>query len=486
MAVASGPCPNCGSTIEFRAGASASLVCRYCKHVVVRTDRDFRNLGRVADVVFSDTGLAPGDRGTFRGRSFSVEGRLVLAHPQGGQWEEYYVLFDGREPAWISEAQGFWHVVAAVRAPAPPPHTVRPQMPVQIGPTTFVVQEQNDGTFLSAEGELPFAAMPGTTRRFVDLSAPGGAWATIDYNDGRAPAQVFVGVKTTFAELVVQQRGGERPAHAVQTATIRCPSCGAPLPVLMPGTERATCRHCRALSDVKLQQLVAHQNRAREEPGIALGRRGVLPVVDALGVANAEWTVLGYVERSSGRPGTDDWFGWQEYLLYNPQHGYRWLVYDEGRFNLITPLSAGDVDATQAPRLVRFRDRPFRLRNQNEARVDYVLGEFYWKIAIGERVFAQDYEQGIELVSCERSSTEVNWSHGVFIPPAIVTNAFGWVRKVSVYGAGDGTTVAQARLLFVLGSVFLILFLMALDGCGSGSSTGSGGIRFGSGGFGGK
>ncbi|HEY8072520.1 MAG TPA: DUF4178 domain-containing protein, partial [Labilithrix sp.] len=89
MSVASGPCPSCGSTIEFRAGSSLSLVCKYCKHVVVRTDRDMRNLGRVADVTYSDAGLAPGDQGTFRGRNFSVEGRLVLSHPMGGQWEEY-------------------------------------------------------------------------------------------------------------------------------------------------------------------------------------------------------------------------------------------------------------------------------------------------------------------------------------------------------------------------------------------------------------
>ena len=84
MAVQAGPCPNCGSTIEFRAGTSVSLVCKYCKHVVVRTDRDLQNLGKVADVVFSDAALSPGDRGTFRGRSFSVEGRLVLQHPAGG------------------------------------------------------------------------------------------------------------------------------------------------------------------------------------------------------------------------------------------------------------------------------------------------------------------------------------------------------------------------------------------------------------------
>src|SRR5688572_2942562 len=140
MAVASGPCPNCGSAIEFKAGSSMSLVCKYCKSVVVRTDRDMRNLGRVADVAFSDAGLAPGDRGTFRGQSFSVEGRLVLQHPAGGTWEEYYAVFDGRNPAWISEAQGQGQVVNAAPVPAPPLKTRGQQDEGNMGTAISVVR----------------------------------------------------------------------------------------------------------------------------------------------------------------------------------------------------------------------------------------------------------------------------------------------------------------------------------------------------------
>ncbi len=499
MAVASGPCPNCGSTIEFRAGSSMSLVCKYCKHVVVRTDRDMRNMGRVADVAFSDAGLAPGDRGTFRGQSFSVEGRLVLQHPAGGTWEEYYVLFNGR-PAWVSEAQGNWQVVSAAQVPAPPLQTLGPGRQVPLGNATFVVGEKNEGTFISGEGELPFAAAPGTRRIFVDLSAPGGGWASIDYNDGTQPPQVYIGVQTSFAEFQIQQRGGDRPAAQVKTDAIKCPGCGAPLPVLSPGTERAACRHCNAISDVKLQQVVARQAQARERPGIELGRRGVLPVADAKGVYNQEWIVLGYVERSTGAMGTDDWFGWQEYLLYNVQHGYRWLVFDEGNFLLITPLAAADVDASRAPVFVRFRNLHFRKRNQQHARVDFVLGEFYWKVEVGETVWAEDFEHGREIISSERTASEINWSHGVIIPTQVVSQAFGYQPKASAYGAAayGGTTVVSGGssalgVVIVVLVLFLIFAAAACGACGDGGggggySTSTGGIRSGStsGGFGGK
>jgi hypothetical protein len=497
MAVATGPCPNCGSTIEFRAGSSLSLVCKYCKHVVVRTDRDMRNLGRIADVAFSDSGLAPGDTGTFRGRSFSVEGRLVLSHPMGGQWEEYYAVFDGRNPTWISEAQGFWQVVSQIQFVPPPLQSLAPQMPVSLGEHgMFIVQEKNEGTFLAGEGELPFAAAPGTKRVFVDLSAP-GRWASIDYGDGTAQPQVFVGVQTSFAEFQVKQRGGDRPGHKIQTKDIKCPGCGAPLPVLSAGTERAACRHCNAISDVKLQQVVARQGQAREQPSIELGRRGVMPIADARGVMGVEWVVLGYVERSTGYAGSDDWFGWQEYLLYNAQHGYRWLVYDEGTFYFITPLAAGDIDASRAPIFVRKGNIHFRRRNAQVARVDFVLGEFYWKVEAGETVQAEDYEHGREILSCERTQTEVSWSHGVVVPTSVIQQVFGYTPKASAYGApelayGGGGGQKKPNVGLIIAVIVIILFLVfasaACDECSGGGGGFGGGIRGGSssGGFGGK
>ena len=501
MAVATGPCPNCGSSIEFRAGSSLSLVCKYCKHVVVRTDRDMRNLGRVADVTFSDAALSPGDRGTFRGRSFSIEGRLVLQHPAGGTWEEYYAIFDGRNPTWISEAQGFWQVVTAEPIPPPPLASLHPQMQVPLGQRgVFVVGEKNEGTFLSAEGELPFAASPGTKRYFVDLSAPGGNWASIDYGDGTTAPQVFVGVQTTFAELQIQERGGDRPVTKVATKAITCGSCGAPLPVLSPGTERAACVHCNAISDVKLQQVVAQQAQAREQPSIELGRKGVLPIADARGVVNAEWTVLAYVERSTGAPFSDEFFGWQEYLLYNVQHGYRWLVFDEGMFYYITPLAAGDIDASRAPTFVRFNNVHFRQRNAQTARVDFVLGELYWKVEVGETVWAEDYENGRQIISSEKNENEISWSQGAVVSTQVITQAFGYQPKASAYGAepspdsSEGPKKASPALIIVVILVVLLVFAMAecgscLEGDGGTTST-SGGVRgvggSSSGGFGGK
>ena len=140
MAGATASCPSCGASIEFKIGASMAVVCSHCKSVVVRSDRGVENLGNVADVVGTDGGLAVHDRGSFRGRHFEVIGRLVLSHPAGGTWEEYYVHFDGRDVGWITEAQGRWAVVAQVPCAAPPIQALRVGQPVALGSFgTYVV-----------------------------------------------------------------------------------------------------------------------------------------------------------------------------------------------------------------------------------------------------------------------------------------------------------------------------------------------------------
>ena len=49
--------------MTFGVGASVSQVCKYCRHAVVRTDRDLKNMGRVADLALVPSLVAVGDTG---------------------------------------------------------------------------------------------------------------------------------------------------------------------------------------------------------------------------------------------------------------------------------------------------------------------------------------------------------------------------------------------------------------------------------------
>lgn len=480
MAIRGGACPSCGAQIEFAAGASAALVCPYCKHVVVRTERDdLESLGRVADVVFGDDALAPGDHGKFRGQTFVVQGRLVLSHPMGGRWEEYYVVFDAQHAGWIAQAQGRWTVVEQVDVEAPAYDAIEVGQSITLGRYgAFSVVEKSTGTFESAEGELPFAAAPGSVRGFADLSGAGGEWATIDY--GQTAPVVFVGVQAQYAELAIERRAGDRPVSKVAVADLKCPKCGAPIALRNAESEHVACESCKAISDVATHEIVLADQRTRKTPKIPLGKEGTLDDV--------RWTVIGFMTRSATIEG--EWFSWSEYLLYAPNEEYRWLVEDEGQWWLGKSIPAGEVTESSSDE-VDYQGKRFSLRNRNDATVDFVVGEFYWKVTIGETVQAADFLRNEELVSREANQSEINWTYSRVIAAAVIADQFGvYADRPAGGGAGDddlpiGKPINPPNIvpIILVGVVILFFVMMVASGGGGG---GSGGGWGGGGGFGGK
>ena len=60
MSVLQANCPSCGAAIEFKAGSTLVLVCPYCRSAVARTDRGLEDLGKVADIMDSESPLKLG------------------------------------------------------------------------------------------------------------------------------------------------------------------------------------------------------------------------------------------------------------------------------------------------------------------------------------------------------------------------------------------------------------------------------------------
>ena len=61
--VRSGQCPSCGAGIQFASNSATAQVCKHCNFVIARTDRDFRAIGRVADLVPIASPLTVGTMG---------------------------------------------------------------------------------------------------------------------------------------------------------------------------------------------------------------------------------------------------------------------------------------------------------------------------------------------------------------------------------------------------------------------------------------
>jgi hypothetical protein len=77
---------------------------------------------------------------------------------------------------------------------------------------------------------------------------------------------------------------------------------------------------------------------------------------------------------------------------------------------------------------VTYGGRSFRLFQDATARVTYVLGEFYWKVAVGESVDTADYVAppfGISKEVTRTGAQEISYSHARYMTPKEVESAFG-------------------------------------------------------------
>lgn len=449
-------------------------MCRHCKFVVARTDRDLRAVGRVADLVDIPTPLRLGVTGRWNGEPFVVDGRVQLdrAGAPGAPWQEIFIAFpnSGRW-CWVAFAQGRWYATSAAPLPLsglPPMNALRPGGRVHLeGHGMFTVVEVGRRRVISAEGEMPHVAAPGVVTGFVDIAGPQGEFGTIDYGDGRTiPPALYLGRQIDPA--VMQLDGGGPPVeHAqAQVTAVACPNCGGNLPLATPGTtERIVCRYCGTASDLRQGALVALGQAPRPpvEPYIPLGAEGQLRGMRVL--------CIGFVIRGCTVEG--ERYRWREYLLYaGPSTGYLWLTEEDGAWQLVTPLSPGDVQIVGDS--ARYQGRVYAFKQRVNADVEYVVGEFYWKVEIGESVVATEYKGQDGSLSVEQSPTEVNMSFCARLPGRELAAAFNLPPPPRPGLAAGGEASSRVVLIIVLVVIALII-LSSLSTCGSG---GSGGVIF--------
>lgn len=412
-------CPSCGAPVEFAIGSSAVVICNYCRSVVARTDREPELHGVVAALVDTGALLRVGATGSYRGIGFRVTGRTQMRHQAGGVWDEWYAAFDDGRWGWLAEAQGRYYITFKISATAPPLAALH--LGARVSDLEgLVVAEIGTGTLVSAEGELPWVPQPGATYDYADLTGADQRFATIDYSE-ESPA-VFAGAEVTLRELGLHDLV---PRHGrVGAAALNCSNCGGALALRAPDqTERIWCPNCGAGHEVEAGKLRYFATLKKKDvaPVIALGTKGTID--------DAEYVIIGFLQRSVH---FDITYYWTEYLLFNREKGFRWLVHSDDHWSFVTPLRPGEVrdDATAATaaKAVHFDGRRYRLFQDATAKVTYVLGEFYWKVNVGETVNTADYVAppfGISKEVTLQGAREIAYSHARYMTPHEVERAFG-------------------------------------------------------------
>lgn len=394
------------------------------------------DLGKIAEVAETDSPLDVGLTGVYQDVSFELTGRAQLGHQAGGAWDEWYAAFADGRWGWLAEAQGRFYLTfqqAHVNQNSIPSfEALELGQPVSAisDALPVVVAEKGTAQYLAAKGEIPYKLAPNETYEYADLSGRENQFATIDYSE--APPLVFVGREISLAELGIRAdaRAPERNAHKTVAAQVSCPRCGGTLELHAPDkAERVTCPNCSSLLDVSegnlkfLKALEPGKFRAQIPHG-ATTKAGSFGVDESL-------TVIGFMARSVTIEGTK--YFWDEYLLYNPRAGFRWLVQSDHHWNFVESVPVGEIAETNKG--VQFRGEYFKLFQDAAANVEYVEGEFYWKVTTNEHVRAMDYVRPPLMLSKEvtmiaaqgavaAAAGEINWSLGRYIALKEIERAF--------------------------------------------------------------
>lgn len=205
----------------------------------------------------------------------------------------------------------------------------------------------------------------------------------------------------------------------VKAASLSCPNCGGPVQLRgFAHTLNVVCPQCLTVLDTSRPEVaILHtfQERQRIQPLIPLGTRGVF--------GGVEFEAIGFQRREVDADQAS--YGWNEYLLFNPYRGFRYLSEYNGHWNFIRALSdLPRVNTGPGKRSVTYRGQRYSAFDTAQAQTTFVLGEFPWRVQVGETVLVEDFIAPPRMLSSEKTDNEITWSLGEYWSAQQIWQAF--------------------------------------------------------------
>lgn len=440
-------CPNCGAPVTFRSAASVMAVCGFCNSTLVKDADAVRNIGRMADVLEDFSPIQIDTSGTIDGRSFTVVGRIQLRYA-AGFWNEWYVVDDHGEGAWLSDGSGqytFTRVVDLPNVPLPTFEQLAPGAPLNLGRAPdgstllFIAGDVRAAQCTGGQGELPFTVGAGYAARVADFRR-GGEFLTLDYSDDKAaPAPVASATRPTVyrgRSLTLDEMKPQllRDPDAITDAAgrvkgkvsdLECPSCGASIAFSPGATSHLLCQTCHASLDVAgpvAEVLAAARTLESVKPTLPLGATGTIAAVS--------YTVIGFMRRAEIGEGGE----WTEYLLYAPQRGFLWLVETDEGWERAQVLDTWPFWYTADQALLG--GETYAKLYDYRAVVKYAAGAFNWRVEVGDVNQVTEFQSGRAKLAAESDDSELNWSRSTPVSANDLSMWFG--KQVDTTGVPSG------------------------------------------------
>jgi hypothetical protein len=426
-------CPSCGAPVEFKSHATVMVVCEYCHASIIKDGDAVKDIGKLSAVLEDYSPIQIGTAGVYRGRSFTVIGRIQLRYGQG-MWNEWYLLYDDGTPAWLGDASGQYTITILDNSSRALPafEDLSPGGQHRIDDDLYIVADRRESECIGGQGELPFRVGDGWRVRAADLRR-GADFVTLDYTDG-SPV-LYRGKAVLLDQLQCQLLRSDDEIKASagryrgKLDALDCPSCGTPIKYLPGVTSTLVCPGCATALDAAGPEatVLAAGNRVGVHiPTIELGATG--------NIGNNQFTVIGAMTRMD-----EENSSWTEYLAYGTRGGFFWLVEtDEGWFRAQV-LDEWPQWHSLAADSVKLANETFTKLYDYQATVTYVAGAFNWRVAAGDRARIYEFERGQTSLSAELTGEELSWSKST---PLAYDQIQAWFGKGVT---GPDRTVASAK-----------------------------------------
>lgn len=414
-------CPSCGAPIQFRWSGAVQTTCEYCHSILVRRDINLEKVGVVADLPQEASPIQIGTEGVYRNKAFQVVGRILYEY-EGGGWNEWHIVFNDGVSGWLSDAQLEFDISFLTKLPeaVPPANQIKRGRQFLWNGVHYDVISVTRAHYRGVAGELPFEYWDKSDLVFADLRTPDARFATIDYSE--PTPLLFMGEAVAFDDLKLTNLRRMDTAEVlgrVTASALKCPGCGAPLNVSAAGyTLSVVCANCKSILDARdpnLQVLEKFEAKQVIKPAIPLGTRGKLHGDD--------YEVIGFQIRTTDSDDIPD--SWAEYLLFNRLKGFRYLTEYNGHWNDVKTIPAlpERIQVGKKPG-AKLMGHTYVLFDTELATTTYVLGEFPWRVHVGEKNGVKDFIAVPRILSCEVTEQEVVWSLGEYMTGAQVWQAF--------------------------------------------------------------
>jgi hypothetical protein len=234
-----------------------------------------------------------------------------------------------------------------------------------------------------------------------------------------------------------------------RTKALQCPRCGGNITLRALGQSvMVACPYCRSEIDVSRPEirLIRAYNESAAQLRIPLGARGTL--------RGQVFQVIGAMQRSDPTSG----YAWEEYLLFNPYIGFRWLVWDDAHWNLGHTVK--DTSRIVSTGSLHYGGCVYRKYAAGGAQVEWVVGEFYWRVKAGDRAETSDYVAPPWMLSREKDESEITWTQLEYLEPQEVERAFNADCPAPGEPGGNQPNPAARALRSIRPIVWIALLLL--------------------------